>query len=71
MQVRSALAIRAFNAEADIAAWANSCALNPSRVQPAQRSEPAVQAASARLANIAPRGGIRMSELAGEPLPGI
>lgn len=68
MQVRSALATRAYGAEPDIAAWANDCALNPSRVRPSQRDEPAVKAASARLAGVAERGLARMSELAGEPL---
>ncbi len=71
MQVRSAMATRAFGAEPDIAAWANGCALNPSRIQPAQREEPAVQAALARLAEIGPRGLAGMTKLAGEPLPGI
>ena len=70
MQVRSTLATRAYGAEPDIAAWANECALNPSRVLPSQREEPAVKAASARLADVAQRGLARMSVLAGEPLPG-
>lgn len=68
MQVRGTLAGRAYGAEPDIAAWANACALNPARVSPSQRDEPAVKAASARLADVAPRGLARMSELAGEPL---
>ena len=46
MQVRGTLATTAFGAEPDIATWANQCALNPSRVDPAQRDDPAVQAAS-------------------------
>src|SRR4029079_11500952 len=50
MQVRSALATRAFGAEPDIAAWASGCALNPARVLPEQRDDPAVQAAVARTA---------------------
>lgn len=70
MQARGALAARAFGAEPDIAAWADSCALNPSRVRPSERDEPAVRAASARLAGIADRGLARMAELAGEPLTG-
>ena len=40
MQVRGTLATRAFGAEPDIAAWANGCALNPARIQPAQRERP-------------------------------
>ena len=71
MQVRAAMATRAFGAEPDIAAWANGCALNPSRVSASQREEPAVKAAFARLADIGPRGLARMTELAGEPLPGV
>ena len=68
MQVRGTLAARRFGAEADIAAWANSCALNPARIEPHRRGEPAVQAASARLDDTAARGLARMAELAGEPL---
>ena len=69
MQVRGTLATRAFGAEPDIAAWANGCALNPARIEPAQRDEPAVQAAAARLADVAGPGLARLAELAGEPLP--
>jgi len=68
MQVRGTLAARAFGAEPDIAAWANGCALNPARVDPSQRDDPAVQAASTRLADVAGPGLARMSELAGGPL---
>ncbi|ACZ31146.1 conserved hypothetical protein [Xylanimonas cellulosilytica DSM 15894] len=68
MQVRGALAARAFGAEPDIAAWANGCALNPARVQPSQRDEPDVRAAAARLADVAERGLTRMAALAREPL---
>jgi len=67
MQVRGTLAARAFGAEPDIAAWANACALNPARIEPAQRDEPAVQAASARLADVAGPGLARLAELADEP----
>jgi hypothetical protein len=70
MQVRGTLATRAFGAEPDIAAWANGCALNPAKVEPSQRDEPAVRAAAARVAEVAPPGLIRMAALAGEPLPG-
>ncbi len=68
MQVRGTLATRAYSAQPDIAAWANSCALNPARIEPSQRDEPAVRAAATRLADVAGRGLERMSELSGEPL---
>ena len=68
MQVRGTIAARTFNAEPDIAAWANSCALNPARIEPGQRDDPAVQAAAARLADTAALGLTRMAELAHEPL---
>jgi hypothetical protein len=70
MQVRGTLAARTYGAEPDIAAWANSCALNPARIEPAQRDDPAVRAAAARVAEHAERGLARMAALAGEPLPG-
>jgi len=70
MQVRGTLALRAFGAEPDIAAWMNGCALNPARIDPSQREDPAVQAAAARLADVASRGLARMAELGDEPLPG-
>ncbi len=68
MQVRGTLATRSYSAESDIAAWANDCALNPARVTPSQREDPAVRAAAARLAEEAERGLPRMAELADEPL---
>ena len=68
MQVRGTLATRAYGAEPDIAAWANGCALNPARINPSQRDEPAVQAAAARLGDVAESGLSRMAELAHEPL---
>ena len=71
MQVRGTIAARTYGAEPDIAAWANSCALNPARVSPSQRDDPAVQAAAARLGDHAERGLTRMAELAHEPLPSI
>jgi hypothetical protein len=67
MQVRGTLAARAYGAEPDIAAWANGCALNPARIEPARRDEPEVRAASARLADVAEQGLARMAELAHEP----
>ena len=71
MQVRGTLATRAYGAEPDIAAWANGCALNPARIDPAQRDDPAVQAAAARLAGAAERGLARMGELADEPFSSV
>ena len=70
MQARGTLATRTFGAEPDIAAWANGCALNPARIEPSQRDDPAVQAAAARLADVVERGLAGMAELAGEPHPG-
>lgn len=64
MQVRGTLASRSFGAEPDIAAWANDCALNPSRIQPSERDDPAVKTAAARVADVAERGLNRMTELA-------
>jgi hypothetical protein len=63
MQVRGTLASRTYGAEADIAAWADGCALNPARIGPEQRGDPAVQAATARLADVADRGLARLTEL--------
>jgi len=71
MQVRGTLAARAYMAEPDIAAWANSCALNPSRVEPSQRNDPAVCAAASRLAKVAAPGLTRMAGLARRPLPAV
>ncbi len=68
MQVRGTVAASRFGAEPDIAAWANRCALNPARVDPSQRDDPAVRAARARLAKSSERGLARMAELAHEPL---
>ena len=65
MQLRGALAGRAFGAEPDIAAWANACALNPARIEPAQRDDPRVAAASARLAAHVEPGLARLAEFAG------
>jgi len=67
MQVRGTLAARTYGAEPDIAAWTNDCALNPARIQPWQRDDPAVQAAAARLAEHADGGLARMADLAEEP----
>jgi hypothetical protein len=69
MQVRGMIATQRYGAEPDIAAWANGCALNPARIEPAQRDDPGVKAAAARLSEHLERGMRRMAELADEPLP--
>ncbi len=65
MQARGTVAARTFGAEPDIAAWANGCALNPARVTPAQRDDPAVQAAASRVAEVVEPGLARLVELSG------
>ena len=70
MQVRGALATRAFGAEPDIAAWANGCALNPARVEESRRTDPAVLAATDRLRDHSEPGLERLARLTGEPLTG-
>ncbi len=65
MQARGTVAARTFGAEPDIAVWANSCALNPARIEASQRDDPAVQSATARLADVTERGLARLTELAG------
>jgi hypothetical protein len=64
MQVRGSAATTAYGAEPDIDRWASTVALNPSRLEPAQRDDATVQAAMARVAANAPRGIGRMAELA-------
>jgi hypothetical protein len=56
MQARGTVAAATFGAEPDIADWANACALNPSRIEPARREDPAVRAAAARLADVRDAG---------------
>ncbi len=68
MQVRGTIAVRRFGAEPDIAEWANGCALNPARIDPSRRDDPAVQAAAARVTDHAEQGLARLATLAGEPL---
>lgn len=68
MQLRGTLATRAYSAEPDIAAWANQCPLNPAKVEPSQRDDPTVQAASARFADHVEAGLARLAALA-EPMP--
>jgi hypothetical protein len=66
MQARGTVAAATFGAEGDIADWANACALNPSRVEASQRDDPAVQAASARLAGVRDAGLAALATLAQE-----
>lgn len=56
MQARGSVAAATYGAEPDIAVWANGSALNPARITEAQRGEPAVKAAAARLAEHAEHG---------------
>ncbi len=65
MQFRGARAAASFGAEPDIAAWANGCALNPSRVSDEQRADPAFQAAAARVAAHADAGLAKLVAFAG------
>jgi hypothetical protein len=67
MQSRGIAAAATFGAEPDIADWANRCALNPSRVDPSRRGDPAVQDAAARFADARERGLPRLTELAHTP----
>ena len=71
MQVRGTLAARRYNAEPDIADWADSVALNPARIEPGQRDDPAVQSAARRFGDHVDRGLARLAALGGEPLPGV
>jgi hypothetical protein len=68
MQVRGTLATRQYMAEPDIAAWANRCALNPARIDPSRQDDADVQAALARVADVAPGGLARLGELAPEAM---
>jgi hypothetical protein len=63
MQVRGVLATRRQSVESDIAGWADSCALNPARIDAAQRATPEVEAATSRLAGHADAGLARLAEL--------
>jgi hypothetical protein len=68
MQVRGTLAARTYGAEPDIAAWSNGCALNPARIEPVRRDDPAVRAAAERVARHVGPGLTRLAELTGEPV---
>jgi hypothetical protein len=70
MQVLGATAVAAYGAEPDIAAWADACALNPARLDPADRDLPVVRDAAARLAEVAVPGLARLTELAEQQLGG-
>lgn len=62
MFARGTAAAAVYTAEPDIAAWADACALNPSRVGDA-RDDPALQRATARVEQHAEAGLARMAEL--------
>lgn len=66
MQAIGTVAAQTYGAEPDIAAWANGTGLNPARIQPDQRDQPAVRAAAARLADHAERGLARLTALSGD-----
>ncbi len=71
MQVRGTVAARTYGAEPDIAAWANACALNPSRVDASRRDDAALHAAAARFDDRVEPGLARLAELANEPWSSI
>lgn len=64
MQLRGSAASAAYGAEPDIAEWVNACALNPSRITPEQRADPAVQTSLARVAAVAGEGIAGLTRLA-------
>jgi hypothetical protein len=66
MQARGTVAAATFGAESDVAEWANRCALNPARIEPSRRDDPAVQRAATRLAQHRDAGLARLTELARE-----
>ncbi len=67
MQARGAETNRLQAAEPDIVEWANGCALNPARVEPSRRDDPAVGEAMARAAAARERGLPRLTALAVAP----
>lgn len=71
MQFRGMLATRTYNAEPDIAEWANNCALNPARVDPSRANDRAIKDSSERLSGILSAGLERLAEFAGMPLAGM
>jgi hypothetical protein len=66
MQARGTVAAATFGAEPDIAEWANHCALNPARIDAAQRDDPVVRRAAARLAEHRERGLARLAAFGAE-----
>jgi hypothetical protein len=64
MQAQGTVAAATFGAEPDIAAWANACALNPARIEPSQRDDPAVRAAAAHVADVREAGLAALTALA-------
>ncbi|MFW0794961.1 NAD(P)-binding protein [Gordonia sp. CPCC 205515] len=69
MQVRGIGAARRFGAEPDIAAWANTCALNPARIDPSLGDSPAIRAAAEKVAERMALGLPRLAELGRMPAP--
>ena len=67
MQIRGTTAAATYGAQPDIAGWANTSALNPSRITLSRRDDPELQVATTRFADHAPRGLERLGELVGEP----
>ncbi|QBX56272.1 NAD(P)/FAD-dependent oxidoreductase [Nocardioides seonyuensis] len=63
--VLGARATMSFGAEPDIKAWADTVALNPSRIPAGHPGGPALDAAVSRLGASAPKGLARLAELAG------
>jgi ribulose kinase len=64
MQVRGMRASATYQAEPDIAAWMDTCALNPAQVLPEQRDDPALLAARQRMVHVSEAGMARLTELA-------
>jgi hypothetical protein len=65
MQVLGYQGTKSFGAEPDLAAWANQTRLNPARIPPELRADPAVTAAVARFNQFVEPGMARLAELAG------
>jgi hypothetical protein len=67
MQVMGYRATVAFGAESDIRAWSDRVTLNPARIPPERRGDPAVVAALDRFGAHVGAGMARMAEMAGMP----
>ena len=65
MTVLGNRATRAFGSEPDIAAWADTVALNPARIPPERRGSPDVDDALGRLTRYADPGLARLEQLSG------